>query len=245
MPGNIPKLEINPRLEIQASQVDDGRVCVVIDDFLANPEATVAWAAARRDEFIELERAYPGVVLPLQAEATAALHRFIRREMSRLFPFCRGGIEFHDQFALATLQPEDFTWIQRLCHIDPRLAPGRVNYAALIYLFGDEALGGTGFYRWKNPEFWAEMTALQRDDPDAGLDILQEKFEMFREPPRYMTSSNEAAELLDVVPAKFNRFVFYSGELPHSAHITRPELLSDDPETGRLTLNCFVNALPR
>jgi len=89
------------------------------------------------------------------------------------------------------------------------------------------------------------MTELQRHDPDAGLELLKEKFRMFREPARYMTESNEAAELLDVVPARFNRFVFYSGSIPHSAHITRPGLLSADPSQGRLTLNCFVNALPR
>jgi hypothetical protein len=89
------------------------------------------------------------------------------------------------------------------------------------------------------------MTALQRDDPSAGLDILRERFEMFREPACYMTESNEAAELLDKVPAKFNRLVFYSGELPHSAWIEHPDLLSNDPRQGRLTLNCFVSAVPK
>jgi hypothetical protein len=165
--------------------------------------------------------------------------------MSRLFRFCRGGIEFYSQFSLTTLRPEQFTWIQRLCHTDPRLAPGRVNYAALLYLFENPDLGGTGFYRWKDSGFWQEMTALQRDDPSAGLDILRERFEMFREPACYMTESNEAAELLDKVPAKFNRLVFYSGELPHSAWIEHPDLLSNDPRQGRLTLNCFVSAVPK
>ena len=68
---------------------------------------------------------------------------------------------------------------------------------------------------------------------------------MFRDPPCYMTESNEAAELLDRVPAKYNRLVFYSGDLPHSAYIENPELLSSDPARGRLTLNCFVSALPK
>ena len=67
---------------------------------------------------------------------------------------------------------------------------------------------------------------------------------MFRYPPRYKNESNEAAELLDVVPARFNRFVFYPGDLPHSAFITDPALLSGDPARCRLTLNFFVNALP-
>ncbi len=239
------QLKINPTLEIHASQITDGQVCVVIDDFLLNPGEVVQYACTHEKKFTMLERSYPGVVLPVDNLLLENINRFIQKEMSRLFPFCRGGIDFHTQFSLATLQPAEFTWIQRLCHTDPRLQPGRVNYAALLYLFKNDEMGGTGFYRWKDPEFWQEMTTAQRDDPDAGMDLLREKFQMFREPARYMTESNEAAELIDVVPAKFNRFVFYSGDLPHSACISRPDLLSDKPAEGRLTLNCFVNAIPR
>lgn len=239
------RLELNPNLKIQASQITEGQVCVVIDDFLLHPEDAVRYACSRADDFIMLERSYPGLVMPVDESLMADINRFIQREMSRMFPFCRGGIDFHTQFSLATLQPAEFTWIQRLCHTDPRLQPGRVNFAALLYLFENEEMGGTGFYRWKHPEFWQEMTIAQRDDPDAGMDVIRDRFRMFREPARYMTESNDAADLLDVVPAKFNRFVFYSGDLPHSAFISQPELLSDKPSEGRLTLNCFVSAIPR
>ena len=238
-------LQVNPNPEIQLSEVTEGHHCAVIDDFLANPGDAVTFACANADGFEAQERAYPGLVLPVGEEPLRDIYRFIQRELSRLFGFCRGGIDFHTQFSLTTLQPEEFTWIQRLCHSDPGLAPGRANYAALLYLFGDPDLGGTGFYRWKDPTFWQEMTAMQRDDPDAGRELLEERFQMFREPPRYMAGSNEAADLLDVVPARFNRLVFYPGGLPHNAHILNPGMLSADPATGRLTLNCFVNALPK
>jgi len=238
-------LRINPALEIQAAPVADGHLCAVIDDFLLNPGEAVEFACSNAARFEAQERAYPGLVLPVGAEPLGEVHRFIQREMSRLFAFCRGGMEIHTQFSLTTLQPAEFTWIQRLCHSDPRLAPDRANFAALLYLFDNPDLGGTGFYRWRNPEFWQEMTAMQREDPAAGLAVLEERFRMFRDPPCYMTDSNEAAELLDQVPARFNRLVFYSGELPHSAFIRRPELLSGDPRDGRLTLNCFVSAIPK
>lgn len=239
------KLQVNPATELQVVRITDKQLCVVVDDFLQNPGDAVEFACARIGEFEPQERAYPGRVLPVPNEPLAALNRFIQMEMSRLFRFCRGGIGFFSQFSLTTLQPEEFSWVQRLCHTDPRLAPDRVNFAALLYLFDNPELGGTGFYRWKDPDFWQEMTALQKDDPSAGLDILQDRFEMFRKPACYMTDSNEAAELLDQVPARFNRLVFYSGELPHSAWIKRPDLLSEDPRQGRLTLNCFVSALPK
>jgi hypothetical protein len=39
--------------------------------------------------------------------------------------------------------------------------------------------------------------------------------------------------------------IFYSGDIPHSAYIEEPELLSDDVDVGRLTLNLFASVVPR
>lgn len=238
-------LRINPKLEIQLVRLADDVTCAVVDDFLLNPAEAVDFAATRADRFEERERAYPGRVLPVAGPLLEEPNRFLQREMSRLFPFCRGDLGIQVQFSLTTLQPDEFTWIQRLPHTDPRQEANRVNYAAVLYLFESPELGGTGFYRWKAPEFIAEMTALQRDDPEAGLNRLRERYPMFREPARYVTESNELCELLDHAPARFNRLVFYSGEVPHSAWIARPDLLTDDPRTGRLTLNWFLSAIPR
>jgi hypothetical protein len=238
-------LKINPQLEINLVPITGSYHCAVIDDFLLNPAEVVEFAGRQAEHFTMPERAYPGIVLPVSNRDVAPLNRFIQSELGRLFSFCRGGIDFYTQLSVTTLQPADFSWIQRLCHTDPKLANGRRNFAALLYLFNNPELGGTGFYRWKHPEFWAGMSALQVDDPSAGLDVLQEKFQMFRDPPRYMTESNEAAELIDKVPARFNRLVFYSGEVPHNAHIEHPELLCNDPAKGRLTLNCFASVLPK
>jgi len=239
------KLALNPNLNIELVRLSDRHACAVIDDFLLNPEEAVAFARAHAAEFEQPERAYPGLVLPVPNAALAAMNRFIQMELGRLFGFCRGGIEFHSQFSLTTLQPRDFSWIQRLPHSDPRLRAGRVNFAALLYLFRDPELGGTGFYRWREPDYWQEMTAKQANDPEAGLGELRERFALFREPARYVTESNEIVELLDRAPARFNRLIFYSGDLPHSAFIEHPERLSGDPGEGRLTLNCFVDALPK
>ena len=138
-------LRINPALEITVVAVTEQQACVVVDDFLLNPDEVVAYASERMADFSMPERAYPGVVLPVANNMMAPLIRFIQTEMSRLFSFCRGGIEFHTQLSIITLQPRDFSWIQRLCHTDPKLADGRRNYAALLYLFHDPALGGPAF----------------------------------------------------------------------------------------------------
>jgi len=41
------------------------------------------------------------------------------------------------------------------------------------------------------------------------------------------------------VPARWNRMIFYAGTIFHSGEIAHPQLLTDDPRTGRLTLNGF------
>jgi len=239
------KLELNPDFVIEAKRITDSSVCVVIDNFLLNPHDLIEYAKRNRDGFLLQERAYPGLILPLEIELMAVMKRFIRSEMSRIFEFLRGNIRLDANLALATLRPDELSWIQRLCHTDPRTDPARRNFASVLYLFDNPELGGTGFYRWKDIEFWQQMSAKQIQDPEAGLDVLQDRFQMFRDPPCYITQSNEAAELLDMAPAKFNRFIFYPGDLPHSAHISKPELLSDDPGNGRLTLNCFVSAIAK
>ena len=239
------KLELNPDFVIEAKRITDSFVCVVIDDFLLNPHDLVDYVIDRKDDFLMQERAYPGLILPIEFELITAMQRFIRSEMSRVFDFLRGNIKLDANFALATLKPDELSWIQRLCHADPRTAPDRRNFASVLYLFDNPELGGTGFYRWKNIEFWQRMSTQQLQDPDAGLDSLKDRFQMFRDPPCYITESNEAAELLDMAPARFNRFIFYPGDLPHSAFISNPESLSADPDKGRLTLNCFVSAIPK
>ena len=44
--------------------------------------------------------------------------------------------------------------------------------------------------------------------------------------------------MLTVAP-RYNRAIFYNGQLFHSGHITAPELMVDDPTSGRLTVNAF------
>jgi hypothetical protein len=57
--------------------------------------------------------------------------------------------------------------------------------------------------------------------------------------PGYMTRSNAHFEQVAQVPAAWNRMIFYNGGAFHSAQIEHPDLLSDDPRRGRLTLNGF------
>lgn len=218
---------------------------MVIDDFLRDPDAIVDYCCAHADDFAIPERSYPGPLLLVSDDAMSDITRFIRTTMSKEFSFLKGGMTTSTFLSMATLQPDQLSNLQRLCHTDPRQRLDRLNFAGLIYLFEDERLGGTGFYRWKEREQIEEATALDLEDPGKALTFLQERFSMYSESPRYMTESNEIAELLQDIPARFNRFIFYSGDFPHSASISMPELLSDDFRKGRLTLNVFASVVPR
>jgi hypothetical protein len=165
--------------------------------------------------------------------------------MARHFSFYRGNLDYWTYLSIVTVPPDKLSCFQRICHTDPESQPGRAPCAALIYLFDDEALGGTSFYRWKDYESVREAEAIGRHSSDRALAYLQAKFPTFREPPCYMTGSNEIAELLCTIQPRFNRLLFYSGDVPHSGSITAPELLTTNVRKGRLTMNVYASVLPK
>jgi hypothetical protein len=55
----------------------------------------------------------------------------------------------------------------------------------------------------------------------------------------YLTASNADFEQVCTIPARFNRAIFYDGEIFHAAQIGSPALLDADPARGRLTMNGF------
>lgn len=236
-------IEVNSDATVSTILIGDGHKAVVVDDFLKDPQAVIDHAVTYAERFEYPPASYPGCVLQVPQAATDQIRRFMRREMTKHFPIRRGGQQLTSLLSMTTLQPKELSNLQRVCHVDPRTHPSRRNYASLIYLFEDESLGGTGFYRWKQRELLEQATALEQQDPSKALAFLQEHFSFYYEPACYLTASNDAAELLEVVPAKFNRFVFYSGDVPHSAYIEHPEKLSKDFRKGRLTLNGFASVV--
>ncbi len=239
-------IRINSDASIRREAISEDQHCVIVDDFLQDPHKLVEFAGQHAGEFSMPNRgSYPGPLFRVDGGAMKDIYRFIRSKMTRTFPFLRTGLDFWTYLSMVTTRPEKLSCLQRICHIDPEMNPSRAPYAALLYLFENQALGGTGFYRWKERELVQKAEAILLDHPDEGLVFLQEHFPTFCNPARYMTESNEIAELLCTIPARFNRLIFYSGDVPHSGAITAPELLSTDTQEGRLTLNIFASAIPK
>lgn len=237
-------LAINTGAQVSVREIAEGCRVAIIDDFLADPEYVREFAAQQRAAFDMPQRAYPGLTLDVSGNSMTDIYRFLRSRMSREFGFLRGDVQFSSMLSVTSLAAEKLSNLQRICHVDPRQRVDRANYASVLYLFHDTELGGTAFYRWRDKALVEEATALDLQDPDKALQFLQEQFEYFKEAPCYMTDSNDVAEVLGMVPARFNRFVFYSGDIPHSAWIENSDLLTDDPSAGRLTLNSFASVHP-
>lgn len=242
---SLSEIRINASASVHREQIAEQAFCVVVDDFLEEPKALVDFATRNAGEFSRPSSAYPGLQLPVEATAMTQIFRYLKSKMSKLYPFLRGGMELKTYLSMVTLPPEELSFMQRVCHIDPNPDPRRAKYAALIYLFDDSRLGGTSFYRFNNQDLIFEAADRMQQDATQGAEFLKRNFATFREAPRYMTDSNEIAERLHTIEPRFNRMVFYPGDIPHSGAITSPELLSNDFRSGRLTLNLFASAWPK
>jgi hypothetical protein len=238
-------IRVNPNAKIRQHPINEDLSAIVVDDFLLNPDEIIEHASNSRVDFEAPPRNYPGEVLDLNAIQFPEVTQYIRSRLSKIFSFVRGDFEDSCQISLTTLQPEKFSWIQRLPHEDPLLDPLRVNIALMVYLFDNPDLGGTGFYRYRDKKFWHSMVQKQIDDPDGGLSIVQTRYDMFLEPSKYPGDSDQAVELLTMIPARFNRMICYPGKVPHSAYIPDASLLTNDCKKGRLTLNSFASVWPK
>ena len=243
--GKLELIRLNPRPEIRQEQISETDFCVIVDDFLKDPQALIDYAAENPDKFKEPDIAYPGLMMDLDPSVLRDFTRFVLTPMRRTFGFLRGDASIATGLSMVTLQPSELSAYQRICHTDPRDTRGRRKFASLVYLFDDEDLGGTAFYRWRQAEVVYHGMTLEYQQAGSADDFLAEHSAVFREPPCFMTESNDLAELLYVAEPRFNRFVFYSGEIPHTAFIKHPELITRDFRQGRLTLNSFLSVYPR
>ena len=243
--NDLETIRINDDAEIQFRQLSSGQSIAIIDDFLANPDELRAFAKRHADEFSMPPRSYPGILLDVDAAPMIDIYRFIRSTMAQHFSFLRGDARLSTMLSMTTLQPDELSNLQRLCHNDPEAGQNRRNFAFVLHLVGRRRLGATGFDGRKEQAEMLTGRAVEMENPEQAVVFLRDKFSTYTQPPCYIPESSEIAEIIEVVPAKFNRLLFYSGNIPHSAQISSPQLLSSDIEKGRLTLNCFASVRPK
>lgn len=225
-----------PAPRIQIAPLFDGHACVVVDNALQDPEAWVRWSIAQQANLTPSGHAYPGVELWLPPEPTQQLAEFFLQHVRTRLGM-RRIVNAACRMSLVTLPPQALAPRQQLCHRDNRGIPeGEAMVASVLYLFKDEALGGTSFYRPRRS--MPEIEALVQDS--VALDRAAFAVRHPEVAPGYMVEGNDWYERVATVPARFNRAIFYDGGLFHSGDIRHPARMTADPASGRLTFNGFI-----
>ncbi len=227
----------NPNCSIRTMALGEGRRCIVVDDILLEPELFIEYAVAQLPNFSpEDANYYPGPELLLDQGAHRRFEAFFSQHVRGLLG-ARRTRSTTCRMSMITRKPQDLVPFQRIPHVDGGpFPPGDANFAMVLYLFKDARLGGTSFFkpRLTLDAIW-DMMARGRDMDSAAFSALIDSA------PAYPTRSNAYFDKLATVEPAFNRAVFYDGAIHHSGDIDRPDLLSADPQHGRLTVNAFFS----
>jgi Family of unknown function (DUF6445) len=228
----------NPKPEIQALPLYDEQVCYVIDEVFLHPEAWVQEAIKHRARFIEApSNAYPGIELQMPEDINQGIVNYFNAYLNRRFGIRRIKSSF-SRLSMVTRKPEQLMPRQWICHRDGvSIVPNERMLASVIYLYKQPSLGGTSFYRprqntQQTVQLIHDSSVLQAEQFSAKYGIL----------PGFMIESNHWFEKIASIEARWNRMIVYDGMVFHSGDIIRPEAMTDDPETGRLSLNGFFSA---
>jgi hypothetical protein len=195
----------------------------------------VDFAMRERARFAKApHNAYPGIELRMPDAFSTRLDDFFRLHL-RARLGARRTLRMYSRLSLVTLPPSALEPRQCICHRDRMMTnPDQVALASVLYLFRDSSLGGTSFYVPKRGVRETDELLL-----DSGRLPMAEFTQRYGVPQAYLTGSNDWFERVLQVPARWNRMIFYDGGMFHSGDITAPERLSDDPRSGRLSLNGF------
>jgi hypothetical protein len=225
----------NPNALLSEVPLHDGHVCLVFDNALSEPQRLIDLAVQYRERFVEGEwNAYPGPELRMPESFTARLSDYFALHARKRLGG-RRTLRAHSRLALVTRDPQQLHPWQWICHRDQLCIELGIRIAAsVLYLFEDESLGGTSFYR---PLKTSEQ--IEQIVDDSGALPAAEFSAKYQLEPSYMGAGNAWFERTATVPARFNRLIFYRGDVFHSGGIARPDLLSPDPRKGRLCLNGF------
>ena len=210
---------------------DEAQPVVIIDRF--------ADAERFRDDaaflaFAPIGPHYPGI----RAVVAPAM---LRDLLARLEPlaaevFGSAGLAVVDAFySIVTTPPSALAPIQRLPHFDV-VSPTRL--ALLHYLSPDEG-SGTAFYRHRSTGF-ESIDAARLPSYRAALEADLRRHGI--PDPRYIAGDTPVFERVALHRGRFNRAILYRSNTLHCAHLPEGMTFDSGPDTGRLTVNTFLNA---
>lgn len=229
--------ELNKNATIRTVPLADSSL-ICIDDFLADPQALVAYA--QNQQFTPYpgvvdRKGYPGVRAKAPDSYSYNMTTFVEPLIKSTF-----GVPAHLDIrksicamSLLTIPGELLGPLQRTPHFDSSRPQ---HIAAVLYLCGPEH-GGTAFYRHKS----TGLTRINDNTVESYLDRYYEEINQVKPANAYFSDESQFFEIFHKVDAKFNRLVLYRGSHLHSAYINSELSISSDPKKGRLTVNTFFD----
>jgi len=223
---------ILPEAKVTVERIGrEGEPLVIIDNFTGQPERLRAMGIAAQYHPAGVD--YPGLRGPVDPAYLDLRRELMMQIMARVFGLTRSIQCEAAAFSLVTLPPAQLSLRQRIPHHDHSDA-GRI---AIMHYLGGPETGGTAFYRHRRTGFEAITFAREAAYHMARAEDERE----FGPPPLgYPSGDSDAFEQIGAVEAQVDRLALYRGRQLHSGIIPDPSNLSDDPATGRLTINMFL-----
>jgi hypothetical protein len=247
-----PNFQLNSALKVsQLSIGEEGNSVIVIDDFLAEPEALVDYARLGESFQKSPNDYYPGIRKPIDGSypdlvCRTVAHYFYNNPAVGIATAANASLNKNDSpsklitkiglcaFSLATTPPAQLRPIQSLPHFDN----SDPFQSAMVHYLCHEAHGGTSFYRHRQTGF--ESITPQRMQTYAAT--LKSQVVSAQFPGQaYINGDNDWFERIASIEAKYNRAIIFQGNLLHAGNINSKQSLSDDPQCGRLTANAFIS----
>ncbi|RZJ10725.1 MAG: hypothetical protein EOP39_08035 [Rubrivivax sp.] len=233
-----PMLRISPKPRIEVVKLDDGSPVCIVDDFVQDPDAIVSFAESAAGQFRPITgHPYPGPQLDLPDSMSAELTSFFDEHL-RARVGAGAPLGMYARFARVTQDASALDPRQRACHRDDSgLMASEMIAASVHYLFRDERLGGTVFFRSLMSD--NDLHQFRRDTSTLDASAFTDKYGIA---PGYMTESNKYFEVIGRLPAKWNRAVFYDGGILHTGDIDWSHKDGYQTGLGRLTINAFFKS---
>ena len=222
----------NPQVE-QISSTD--QQLVSLDNFLVDPQHAILQASLQN--FAKITPQYPGVRAALDPAVCRAWLTQLAPLLDQWFGGAGRAWEMQAWYSLVTAPPHALAPIQRLPHVDGT-DPEQIAMMLYLHTTGPHSRqgGGTGFFRHRS----TGLSSLTAEAFPRYAEAVAADYQRTGMPPAaYPTDGAPHFERVHIAEGRFNRAVFYRGNILHSGVIDNAAPLSADPRVGRLTINAF------
>lgn len=204
---------------------------IVIDDFAADPDRIVE--EARGLDWRPIGPNFPGVRHPTPPEMVAQARELLMGLIQQVFGLTDTLNRIESYYSLVTTPPDRLQPIQRLPHFDG-LGARRI---AMVHHLSRAERGATSFFRHRSTGFETiDAERLPAYNRAVNLELMRGAMP----PAAYLDGDTPIYERIGRHEAKYNRLLIYRGNSLHGAEAPDALPLTDDPATGRFSINTFI-----